>query len=126
LPVDGAREVAKLPADARPYVEPVLERLTEIAVEVPGAAAPTRAAVARALASYPRADWLVEADSYLHWRVHSPRGRRSDARDVVAQYRKWLRRAPAVLRRTPLPETAAASRDRASAATQRRIAEAFE
>ncbi|MDQ3934682.1 MAG: helix-turn-helix domain-containing protein [Actinomycetota bacterium] len=124
------RALVDLSAELRPYVQPVVDRLAEVATANAGAIAPSPAAVARVLARFPRQDFIPAADDYVHWALHG-RGQGRKIRDVVRAYRNWLEKCPAVLRKTPPPGAgvapAAGARHQLLAAdTKRRIEEAMQ
>ena len=79
------------PAELRSVLKavwPVLERVAEVKGS---AAPPTRAAVARAIASFPDRDHLDAATDLEQWLVHGM-GRKTPIADVVQSYRRTLAR----------------------------------
>lgn len=98
---EDARARAALPEGIRRFVDPVLEILTSIAEQKPGAAKPAVTAVCRALGDYPHRDFIPIAKDYRAWQLENPASRH---KDVVRGYRSQLDRKPDVVRKTE-PDT---------------------
>jgi hypothetical protein len=116
------RALEKLRPDLHPFVEPVRERLLEVAAVKPGAIEPTVAAIAATLGDYPGRDFIPAVGDYVQWAVHGP-GRGRKVKDVVRQYRNWISKNLDVVRKTP-PPNAPAGQARTPDDTAARLAEA--
>jgi hypothetical protein len=89
-----AADPDKIPDDFPPDLAPVLDAVVPILHRIAaakGADEPTRAAVARTMAAYPRRPHVECADDLEHWLVHGT-GRTQRPKDVVGYWRNQLKR----------------------------------
>lgn len=107
------------PAELEPFVDPVLAVLLEVA-ESNAAKLPTRAGVARALADFPRRDFLPVARNYRAWQLDSARRKQ---KDIVRGYRSQLDMADDVARREKPGKGTGRGIDKLVGDTRRRMAE---